>query len=77
MVLKSSLTNATKIKSEPKCDKEIPKKLAEIWQNFQEKNGSIATKYSFNFYFSHFGEMSHQKNAALTHRNEPPKEIEK
>jgi hypothetical protein len=37
MVLKSRFKNGSKIKSEPKCDKEIPKKLAEIWQNFQEK----------------------------------------
>jgi hypothetical protein len=44
MVLKSSLTNATKIKSEPKCDKEIPKKLAEIWQNFQEKKWEYCYK---------------------------------
>jgi hypothetical protein len=29
------------------------------------------------FIFRIFGEMSHPKNAALTHRNEPPKEIEK
>jgi hypothetical protein len=54
LVFKSSLENSTKIKSEPKCDKEIPKKLAENWQKNSRKNGNIATKYSLNFYFSHF-----------------------
>lgn len=77
MALKSSLINATKIKSEPKCDKEIPKNIGGNLAKFSRKDGNIATKYSFNFYFSHFGKISHQKNAALTHSNEPPKEIEK
>lgn len=51
MVLKSSFKNASKIKSEPKCDKEIPKKLAEIWQNFQEKMGILLQNNPLNFIF--------------------------
>jgi hypothetical protein len=77
MFFKSSLEIATKIKTERKCDKEIPKNIGGNLAKFSRKNGNIGTNYSCSFYFSHFGEMSHQKNAALTHRNEPPKEIDK
>ncbi len=51
MVLKSSFKNASKIKSEPKCDKEIPKKLAEIWQIFQEKMGILLHNIPLIFIF--------------------------
>jgi hypothetical protein len=49
----------------------------EIWQIFQEKMGILLQNIPLIFIFRIFGEMSHQKNAALTHRNEPPKEVEK
>ncbi len=57
--------------------KKFQKNWRKIGKKIQEKMGILLQNTPLIFIFRIFGEMSHPKNAALTHRNEPPKEIEK